>query len=819
MGFAADALRQQQWMSPGITFDPSGPGSFSGHYKFGAGATPPLSTPSTATYSSSSSAAGAYSGGPLTPDTNNFGNFTTCTGGLDKKKTGRVNKIQKAPALPPVCRLSTWPDFSRHSSILGSSDARNDNTSDDLDSAPAAEKLRDDSAVIVSTIAIDSNNLDTFLDSEESSLAPASEYATFFSSSRSSTVSGETSTRTTAVAKTPTSAELRAEGMVGPTYMAVSARPPLSAREYQRYRSRRRGGDLSPATPVPEDATGADREREAPSGSEAHVDGPAAVNGVAANGGTTSPREGKRYREPSCSSPEFMTRQEFEALPPAIQRKYFSTLEALRLTQTKPSNVTIPSSQAANEFYDFSSTSLKPRKGRRAPIGSDHSANHSGPRPLHRSRTFSADSTFKGRPARGQRSSPHLNRPAARNKSLSIVIDTADGTDTSEPEEIASLAETRDDATSPGCSVPPSRTPISMETPRSNITGQESQGTLPTSFFDSFKFLEDVDVDDLDRRLQLDSFDENSQPEARPKRPKHKQSPSFRKHLSISKINLSRSSQPPPSRLDAKDRSATPTSPPPSLSSPIHTGHGRRKSRALSLRGGRPSVSDSIATAAAAASIDLGAAHYQDPEARLKLRVYLASPQKFDEAIEFGFPSADVTPARRTNEPRPHREQQSHPTLSDEPDKTHTFLADDKSSIYSDDVSMPEPDSPKTPEPLDNAPSRPFSTVSDAETAKPQRDFISTQASSREMTLRMTLTRPDLRARDDQIYGWQGGPSTGRHSPLEGLSEEASSPGVVYIRDGGNSKDSIERQFAEMDQWASPERGVVKRFWNRVRRQ
>jgi len=38
-------------------------------------------------------------------------------------------------------------------------------------------------------------------------------------------------------------------------------------------------------------------------------------------------------------------------------------------------------------------------------------------------------------------------------------------------------------------------------------------------------------------------------------------------------------------------------------------------------------------------STDTDAAYYQDPEARLKLRVYLAFPQKFDEAVEFGFPS------------------------------------------------------------------------------------------------------------------------------------------------------------------------------------
>ena len=38
-------------------------------------------------------------------------------------------------------------------------------------------------------------------------------------------------------------------------------------------------------------------------------------------------------------------------------------------------------------------------------------------------------------------------------------------------------------------------------------------------------------------------------------------------------------------------------------------------------------------------SLDADAAHYTNPEARRQLRLYLATPSKFDEALEFGFPA------------------------------------------------------------------------------------------------------------------------------------------------------------------------------------
>ena len=99
-------------------------------------------------------------------------------------------------------------------------------------------------------------------------------------------------------------------------------------------------------------------------------------------------------------------------------------------------------------------------------------------------------------------------------------------------------------------------------------------------------------------------------------------------------------------------------------------------------------------------SIDPSATHYQDPEARLKLRVYLASPQKFDEAIEFGFPSIEGVSTIADKENRHPRKisREKNACRSPLAEKTETFLDDDNISLSDDDdASMLDPDSPLTP--------------------------------------------------------------------------------------------------------------------------
>jgi hypothetical protein len=219
------------------------------------------------------------------------------------------------------------------------------------------------------------------------------------------------------------------------------------------------------------------------------------------------------------------------------------------------------------------------------------------------------------------------------------------------------------------------------------------------------------------------------------------------------------------------------------------------------------------------------------------LRVYLASPQKFDEAVEFGFPSADAVSAAPAVDadlmglPR----AQSRLRMADGPSNMRTFLADDDEdednvSLNSDQISLADPDSPKTPEPFEHhkaaglrhgrfASAGPFNGRDFGRKTPEPGFYAQAPAASREMTLRMTLTRPDLRAHEDEIYGWQQKQAHQQHTRrLTGRASLAVENRAAYVGVPSH-KDSLDR-FAEMDHWngTAAEKGVMRRIWNRVRR-
>ncbi|KAF2437318.1 hypothetical protein P171DRAFT_437732 [Karstenula rhodostoma CBS 690.94] len=163
---------------------------------------------------------------------------------------------------------------------------------------------------------------------------------------------------------------------------------------------------------------------------------------------------------------------------------------------------------------------------------------------------------------------------------------------------------------------------------------------------------------------------------------------------------------------------------------------------------------------------DPEATHYRDAETRKKLQ-FLASPQKFDEAVEFGFPSTsgnDTTPPRyqlppiSTDARNFSRDMQSF--LKDD---RMSFLDDNEENkgLESDAESVADFDSPVTPSSVGlsfryhaRKQSSNFSSSIDSN-GVPLIHPV-TGRLNREMTLRMTLTRPDLRADEEQLYGWQG---------------------------------------------------------------
>ncbi|GJN73283.1 hypothetical protein PLICBS_007359 [Purpureocillium lilacinum] len=502
---------------------------------------------------------------------------------------------------------------------------------------------------------------------------------------------------------------------------------------------------------------------------------------------------GTDYAAPSTA----MTREQFEALPATVQRKYFSTLERLRFAQDPhphPRNVPHPPFEPHSAHHRAVSAS---REGdaRRPPLRFGFSTDELDDAPHRRSQLSRQpvrvydDPT--GRLAIERQQSAEPLAPLRRRKS--VILDATDeaylriGKRKSQNFKLETLSNQSSELQ-----------------PADDMFSTRSQAREPADFkktreslYDSFRWLEEDD--DLDLRLYLDDYHMNLREEVPV--PTKNWRPSFRRHLSISKRPFGRASV-SLSRPATKDSNMAPLlMGPPIGSTPGSPGHARRRSRALSLM----SSNKQSARSDSPPAIDPAASHYQDPDARMKLRVYLASPHKFDEAIEFGFPSIDeVQDKENSVRAGTHSRAEAH--------RLRTFLEDDASSVYSE-ASIAEPESPKTPETLDKQLRVRSARVSQDPPTEHKLDYAQAPASSREMTLRMTLTRSDLRAGDEQIYGWQK-----RHATRRSQTRNEPHSPPPFSSDG-NSKESIERQFAAMDQeYLASDNGVVKRFWNRMRR-
>lgn len=448
---------------------------------------------------------------------------------------------------------------------------------------------------------------------------------------------------------------------------------------------------------------------------------------------------------------------------------------------------------------------------------------------------------------------------------------------------------------------------------------ERERGHQPSdSFYDCFRWLEEEE--DLDLRLALDDYHANLR-ENLP-RSTTELRPSFRRHLSITKIPFGRSSL-SLSRPGTKDTAATvgivpPTSPssgPPGWNTtpkPPLTQQMRRRSRTLSLISPRLSSAPHEHTPMPMMPpFDPGAAHYQDPEARLKLRLYLASPQKFDEAVEFGFPSSDlastsVSPVLSKEEAssKASRRQSRQSLLLDSASFLGTFLADDDDDdddeddyeddedrdIDDNDVEENLDDEDNNNNKSNNNSNHNIADSSDKAASKDSLAHSSEYSHShslrraappipessrcsgrrimvrpatgpsriehsraftiggeegafvapppREMTIRMTLTRPDLRVDDEHqfYYGWQ---QQQKQSKKKHTSHKSMGMGigVGLARDavsvGGGDASNRKISMSSSDHWLASggagggggasvneggSGGAVKRFWNRVRR-
>ncbi|KAG6039310.1 hypothetical protein E4U41_002979 [Claviceps citrina] len=515
-----------------------------------------------------------------------------------------------------------------------------------------------------------------------------------------------------------------------------------------------------------------------------------------------------------------MTREKFEALPPAIQRKCFSTSERLRIVRNPEYNNELDPPGQDRLDCPLAVLSLDDQDQQptlKLGFGQDELANA----PHRRIQAQNKPSRIDACPGkralkRYQSSNDVLSVQRARK---SVILDATEesilrlGTRQPQiagperrPTSATDCRSKRDMMVSFSADNPPT-------TAEPDLVAEAATTTSADSMMASISWLEDGE--DLDSRLVLDDyhFDHDHRNAPAPT----KRDPPFRRRLSISKLPFgNRSSmmmsRPATRNVSARNSVATATPHTCAPGSPVQ-GHARRRSRALSLiTSNRQPVPDALTF------VDPAAAHYQDPDARMKLRVYLASAHKFDEAIEFGFPS--LGEAQGKGLPKCHKRAASQQERCSSPlDRLLPSTQDDVNATYSDDeASATDPESPRTPETVEkHLPMEPGQGSRDGESYYSTLDYAQAPATSREMTLRMTLTRPDLRADDEQMYGWQK-ISPGRKSSSL-IKDEPYSP-ASSLRAADHSKESIERQFAAMDQedLLANDDGLVKRFWNRVRR-
>ena len=312
---------------------------------------------------------------------------------------------------------------------------------------------------------------------------------------------------------------------------------------------------------------------------------------------------------------------------------------------------------------------------------------------------------------------------------------------------------------------------------------------------DSMIWFDDDNDADLSSKLQLDDYHEFMTKAAESDVKPSKRRPSFRKALSLNQLPFGANAPPVPPLPNTNHSKPTAPNPIPTpLPQPVHQQVPPR-----------PFLAYAQEAQTSNSAIEASAKYYQDPEARLKLRVYLASPQNFDEAIEFGFPSMEDTEDRILRRPSLSRAHKTAPCK--------TFLHDDLPSLFDaldddDDIesiaSLPERDAPYTPMGsvfnhgatlLSPSVSGSGSTLFPRTTVRNHKSepFAQVLAGSREMTLRMTLTRPELRADEKALYA-----NTTGDDPL--------------------ALEHLPPAKREADIWDQlpKERGTLKKFWRRV---
>lgn len=310
--------------------------------------------------------------------------------------------------------------------------------------------------------------------------------------------------------------------------------------------------------------------------------------------------------------------------------------------------------------------------------------------------------------------------------------------------------------------------------PAPDTPSLDDSDEMDDSLYNSFRWLdEDGELD-----LSLDEYrgPVSSSTSNLPSR----QRPSFRRTLSLNSVGIGRKlpSSIPSQRAPSSSQSST--IPPGLINIACRNSISRPSSRQQ-----QPYHAPRSSTS----SVDPSAQYYQDPDARLKLRVYLASPQKFDEAVEFGFPSLRAS-ENSGPQPSPRGLKIKHTKFMG------TFLEDDSASIASSEKEESSPNLHRLSYRMNDSLGPEDVVLRDN---KRESQIRSTKPISyrppgnREMTLKMTLTRPDLRA--------DSAPSSPEANPLKLYDLPRESIGIEpWVMDKG-------------------EHGLMKKMWRKIRGQ
>ncbi|EYE93806.1 uncharacterized protein EURHEDRAFT_413793 [Aspergillus ruber CBS 135680] len=541
------------------------------------------------------------------------------------------------------------------------------------------------------------------------------------------------------------------------------------------------------------------------------------------------------------------TEEEYESLPPALQRKFFSNTERLRmrLAHSDPSSTAnggpdYPASALASALprrLHFQNLRRRPNHTTTAATPASAtagsavrrraSANNNKKKRSRRLNTFSSHDSYNSSvtassllpPSSAQK--PQLSSlqlaylsaqvdsqcfqslpPKVQQKFFSpderaylrqvyrdsVILDSAD--------QAVYRLEQKKKQTHPSCESLPSDTTTTDLSQTSTLyiessdSGWDTEGEpddeMDNSINDSFRWLDgDGDLD-----LRLDDYHAhvaNANPV--PKQPPRRK-PSFRRTMSFSANRQARKAASSISNCAVPGSSQSSTVPS-SLANIV----GRTSTSRPPSGYQRPTMH---APRSSTSSIDPAAQYYQDPEARLKLRVYLASPQKFDEAIEFGFPALNDGKNDNTLSERPERVSEG--LASPKVQKlTGTFFEDANGAVHGHRCSTDKnrrkssrlSTVARVPQNLKNPPNKRQTC-----TAAPP-PALRRVPGNREMTLKMTLTRPDLRE--------QSSPSVSPTSAEDPLKPEELPPVA----------DSYPDIWDESD---SEQQNVMKKMWRRLRK-